>query len=61
MKNVASSKSHDKLPKTSQREAAATFCVPQAILCSLLKQQEIVMAASDGDRNKCSRGEPLWL
>ncbi len=28
----------DKLPKTSQRDAAAKLGVPQATLCSLLKQ-----------------------
>ncbi len=39
----------DKLLKTSQRDAAAKLGVPQAALCSRLKQRETVMAASDGD------------
>ncbi len=51
----------DKLPKTSQRDAAAKLGVPQATLCSRHKQRETVMAASDGDRNECARGKHLWL
>ncbi len=38
---------YDKSPKMSQQDAAAKPGVPQAALCSLLKQQETVMAASD--------------
>ncbi len=48
---------YDKLPKMSQRDAAVKLCVPQATLCSLLKQRERVMAASDGDRKQMRTGK----
>lgn len=41
---------YGKLPKTSQRNTAAKLGVPQATLCSTLKQRETVMAARDGYR-----------
>ncbi len=37
---------YDKLPKTSQRDAATKLDVPQATLCSLLKQRETVTAVN---------------
>ncbi len=37
---------YDKLPKMRRRDAPAKL--PQATLCSLLKQRETVMAAGDG-------------
>lgn len=40
---------YEKLPKTSQRDAAVELGVPQATSCSLLKQWETVTAARDGD------------
>ncbi len=48
---------YDKLPKMSQWDAAMKPGVPQATLCSVLKQQETVMAASDGDRKRMRAGK----
>lgn len=43
---------YDKLPKTSQRDAAAKLGIPQATLCSLIKQRETVVAANDGRKRQ---------
>ena len=48
---------YDKLPKTSQRDAAAKLGIPQATLCSLIKQRETVMAANDGERKRRRPGK----
>ncbi len=48
---------YDKLPKTSQQDAAETLGVPQVTLCSQVKQQETAMAASDGDRKRMCTGK----
>ncbi len=53
-------KADDKLPKTSQGDAAVKLGVSQAASCSRLKQRETVMAASDGDRKRIRKGkEPV--
>ncbi len=54
---------YDKLPKTSQEDTAVKLGVPQATLCSLLKQRETVMDTSDGDRKQMCTGvtsQPYW-
>ncbi len=43
-------RAYNELPKTRQLDAAAKLDVPQATLCSQLKQRETVMGAGDGDR-----------
>ncbi len=43
--------------KTSQGDATAKLGVPQVTLCSLLKQQETVMTASDGDGKRRHMGK----
>lgn len=49
---------YDKLPKTSQRDAAEKLGIPQPTLCSLIKQRETVMNANDdGDRKRRRPGK----
>ena len=48
---------YDKLPKTSQRDAAEKLGIPQATFCSLIKQRETVMNANDGDRKRRRPGK----
>lgn len=48
---------YDKLTNTSQRDAAAKLGIPQATLCSLLKQRETIMHANDGERKRRRPGK----
>ena len=48
---------YDKLPKMSQRDAAAKLGIHQATLWSLIKQRETVMKANDGDRKRRRPGK----
>lgn len=50
---------YDILPKTSQRDAAAKLGIPQATLCSLLKQGETVMAAHKRRKWLCPGNAPV--
>ena len=47
----------DKLPKMSQRDAAAKLGIHQPTLWNLIKQRETVMKANDGDRKRRRPGK----
>ncbi len=51
-------KACDKLPKTSQQDAAVKLGVPQATLCCRLKLKQLQLLVMETE-NECERGKHL--